>query len=381
MVADLRKKFEDRFGSSPVIGMAPGRINLIGEHTDYNEGFVLPGAVDLGIYFAIQKNRTGHRCCIALDKNEEVKLDSSIVPTELPGWALFLQGSCLALKNLEPESGFDCMITSTLPEGAGLSSSSALTVGFLFVLNALFDLGKNRREIALLAHHVERNHVGLRGGIMDQYASVMGETGKLLLIDCRTTTHTLIPADFHDTELFLVNSNVRHDLIRSDYNIRSDECARAVEYLQQKYPDLRALRDIDSQLLEVEKSSIDSVLWKRMRYVFTENKRVLRAVELLRKAAYPALGQLLYESHAGLRDEYEVSCAELDYLVDQASTFPGVLGTRMMGGGFGGCIIGLALPGTGRKFFETVSAAYLARFGFTPTYIPVKLDQGARILK
>ncbi len=373
--------FREKFGCAPsAIVHAPGRINLIGEHTDYNSGFVLPAAIPQGICFAIGGNNEAYHEWYAIDTDEQVRFPVSTAIATGKGWVDYCLGAYRILMDQQTDlPAIRCVFTSDLPAGAGLSSSSALTCGFLLGLNALFDLKKSREELAWFAHLVERNFIGLQGGIMDQHACLLCEPDHFLLLDCLSRTYQQIALqEDSGTHFFLIDTRVQHKLTDSDYNTRAAECRRALELLQGS-AHIRSLRDVTKPLLQDHASLLGSLLVQRITFVLQENARVLLAVEKIQLCSWVALGQLLYESHAGLRDDYAVSCTELDFLVEAVSDHPEILGARMMGGGFGGCTINFATRAPDDSFKDRIKSQYKARFGMECAFINVRLSESATV--
>ncbi len=371
--------YQERYGDAPeVIVHAPGRINLIGEHTDYNHGYVLPAAVAQGIWFAMGRNAGSDHDWYALDHDQQLRLPVG-QSSHASDWAEYLQGAHRLLSDRhEALQATRCIFTSDLPVGAGLSSSSALTCGFLLGLNTLFGLQYARAELAWLAHLVEQDFVGLQGGIMDQHACLLAQAGHFLLLDCLDRSWSQVPYAEDAPHLFLINTGVRHTLTDTDYNTRAAECRRALEILRKEagIKSLRQIMDID---LDDFERVLGTLLFQRLRFVKAENQRVLDAVSALRENDWHRLGGLLYESHMGLRDEYEVSCPELDFLVDLVLENNQVFGARMMGGGFGGCTINLAVTAPDAHLRAEISRAYFTQFGLKPDFIPVAPAEGAKV--
>lgn len=363
--------------------VAPGRINLIGEHTDYNEGFVLPTAIDKAIKLHFAKNSTPYSCNIfSKTYGKSFSFDLQEISRSTVSWENYILGVVYEIqkrgKNLH---GFDCVIESDLPVGAGVSSSAALESGIAFGLNKLFDLQLSRKTITTLSRDAEHNYVGTKCGIMDQYASVLSKKEHLILLDCRSLEAVYVPANFEGHKLLLLNTMVSHNLASSEYNTRREECEKAVNVIKQRYPEANSLRDVNLTRLAEFKEILPQVLYKRAHYVVSENDRVLKAVEALKQEDLRQFGQLMYESHQGLKDNYEVSCEELDFLVDLTKDYEPVKGARMMGGGFGGCTINLIEEEAVEEFVETASESYFRQFGIKPESIVVSPQQGTHILK
>jgi galactokinase len=373
--------FHRRFGCSPsVVVHAPGRINLIGEHTDYNHGYVLPAAIEQGICMAMRMHSGKLHEWVALDTNEEKQLIAETSASSGAGWADYFNGAFQILLTENPNlPAFQCVFTSDLPAGAGLSSSSALTCGFLLGLNTLLKLHKTREELAWMAHLVEHNFIGLQGGIMDQHACLLCKQEHLLLLDCLKRSYEHIPFDNgKHVSLFLIDTRVQHKLTDSDYNTRAAECRRALALLQSN-AGIQTLRDLTSKIVEDHSLLLGPTLMQRLNFVLEENARVLAAIEHIRGQEWSKLGELLYQSHRGLRDQYVVSCRELDFLTETVRDVPGILGARMMGGGFGGCTINLTTGSAGIEYREQVTARFRERFGWDCAFIDIRLAQGAAV--
>jgi galactokinase len=374
------QEFKSNFGSRPEIVLrSPGRINLIGEHTDYNNGLVLPAAVDQAIYFAIGQCPDNVHKWHALDKNEYLIPGHDQIGIQRGDWSDFLHGSWLALKKSNSDIPyFQAVFSGDLPIGAGMSSSSALTCGAIFAMNEAFDLKLERLEIASLAHRVEREFIGLRGGIMDQYASVLSKPNQFLLLDCNDLSRSFIPAD-ESMHLFLINTNVQRELTESEYNSRSDECVLAVEQIN-AHLKINKLRDISIEVLRGLESHLQPIPFKRAMYVLAENRRVHEAVNAIQKSDWSRLGDILYSGHEGLRTEFEVSIPELDFLVELTKQEDWIYGARMMGGGFGGCTINISKHDPSEDYIDKLTADYSRQFGINPTFIPVSLAGGTQVL-
>lgn len=371
--------FRQRFGESPTVLIhAPGRINLIGEHTDYNHGFVLPAALPQGICFAMRISGSADHQWLAIDTGEFIEVPVTTSSPTGKGWVDYFLGAYRSLiGNAETSVSFQIVFTADLPAGAGLSSSAALTCGFLLGMQELLDLKQTREELALLAHLVERNFIGLQGGIMDQHACLLCKQDHLLLLDCFDRSYRHVPFfENVGVHLFLIDTCVQHKLTDTDYNTRAAECRSALDILKSSLP-IHSLREVTMQDVTDHASVLGSLLQKRIAFVINENARVHSAVECIQRHDWTALGQLLYQSHAGLRDDYEVSCPELDFLVEAMSSTSTVLGARVMGGGFGGCTIILSLLPPTDAFKEHVISKYNARFGHPCSFIDVSLSDGA----
>ncbi len=378
MIFHLNHQFNDLFGKQPLFYSSPGRVNLIGEHTDYNEGFVLPGAVDKSIYIAIAKNDSDRLNVYANQFNEQMEVSvNELKPVE--GWFTYLAGMMYHLKKKGlPIGGVDVIIDGDVPVGAGMSSSAAICSAFGFALNELYCLGLNRMELALTGQKTEHSFAGVKCGIMDQFASLHGKAGYVMKLDCRNLQYEYIPFDFPEYRIVLVNSMVSHSLASSEYNTRRQQCEAGVKMMQQFVEGAKSLRDIPKGTLELHKNEIPVEIYKRCHYVVTENERLLNGCALLAKGDIQSFGQLMYQTHQGLSKEYEVSCAELDFLVDTAKTIEGVAGARMMGGGFGGCTINLVKMEHIPAFEKGMKKAYLHRFNKDAEVYITQIEDGAK---
>ncbi|MBD2770427.1 galactokinase [Hymenobacter sp. BT664] len=360
-------EFQQRFAYEPLLVRAPGRVNLIGEHTDYNGGFVLPAAVDKEIFFAVGLNGGTTIRLVAHDLGETFELaDAAAISPSTTDWANYLLGVAAQLQQRGVAvPGFDCVFSGNIPIGAGMSSSAAVECGLAFALDQLLHAGLDKMALAHVAQKAEHTYAGVQSGIMDQFASLFGHEGQVIRLDCRSLDYTYFPFDTQAARIVLCNSGVKHSLASSEYNTRRQECERGVALLQQHYPDVTSLRDATLAQLEAHRAELGDLIFRRCAYVVQENARVEAATQHLEAGDLAAFGQEMYASHAGLRDDYEVSCVELDVLVEAAQAAPGVFGARMMGGGFGGCTINLVAPEQVEPFIASVSAVYQQRFGLT----------------
>ena len=362
---------------------SPGRINLIGEHTDYNNGFVMPTAIDKKIYFEFKENGTDSTCRVySATYNAYLEFDLNELSISEKSWENYVLGVTNEIKVLGKSlKGFDCIIKSDLSTGAGISSSAALECGFASGLNALFDLGLSKVEITQLSQKAEHNFVGNKCGIMDQYASVMSKQDHIILLDCESLHAEYIPADFKSCKLLLLNTNVSHNLADSEYNTRRQECEAAVEVIQKKYPEVKSLRDVNLEMLEEFKSQLEGKQYQRARYVIEENERVINATTAIKAGELNKFGGLMYGSHDGLQYNYEVSCPELDFLVEFSRDKDYIYGSRMMGGGFGGCTINLIEADKIDEYVAEAADAYFKKFDIKLDTIAVSPSEGTIVEK
>ncbi|MBQ9138062.1 MAG: galactokinase [Alistipes sp.] len=373
----VSQKFAELYGDGAILFASPGRINLIGEHTDYNGGFVFPGAVDKGIVAAIRLNGTDKVRAFALDLNEAAEFGLAEEDKPAQSWACYIFGVCREIqKRGGVIGGFDTVFAGDVPLGAGMSSSAALESTFAFALNDLYNLGIEKFELARIGQSTEHNYCGVNCGIMDQFASVHGKAGHLMRLDCRSMEFTYFPFDptKHGYRLVLVNSCVKHELVGSPYNDRRASCERVAAVLGQEF-----LRGATMEQLEAIKDKISEEDYLRARYVIGEEQRVLDVCEALERDDYQTVGERMYQTHWGMSRDYEVSCEELDFLATVAQEC-GVTGSRIMGGGFGGCTINLVKEELYDSFIATVTAKFAEKYGHEPKIYPVVISDGSRRL-
>ena len=381
-IDDVRSRFIKHFdGETGSVYASPGRINLIGEHTDYNNGFVFPGAVEQGMIAEIKPNGTRNVRAYSIDLKDYVEfcLDDEAGPKAT--WARYIFGVCREMMALGvPVEGFNTAFAGDVPLGAGMSSSAALESTYAFALNDLWGENKvEKMELARVGQRTEHKYVGCNCGIMDQFASVHGKKGSLMRLDCRSGEFEYFPWNPKGYQLVLVNSCVKHELAGSPYNERRLQCEHVAEVIAQKHPEVKSLRDANYEMLEEVKAEITADEYKRARYVIGEVVRVLNVCDALQKDDYETVGQMMYETHEGLSKDYEVSCEEIDYLNDIAKDC-GVTGSRIMGGGFGGCTINLVEESLYDTFVETVKRQYKEKYGKMPIIIDVTIGDGSRKL-
>ena len=373
----IQEKFQSLFGGEGEYFASAGRINLIGEHTDYNGGFVFPGAIDKGMIAEIRLNGTDKVRAFALDLDEYCEFGLNEEDKPAQSWACYIFGVCReTIKRGGRIAGFDTVFAGDVPLGAGMSSSAALESTFAFALNYLFNLGIDKFELARIGQSTEHNYCGVNCGIMDQFASVFGKKGNLMRLDCRSMEFEYFPFDpgKHGYRLVLLNSCVKHELVGSPYNDRRASCERVAKVLGQEF-----LRGATMEQLDAVKDSISEDDYMRARYVIGEERRVLDVCDALAKGDYETVGKRMYETHWGMSKDYEVSCEELDFLAEIAEKC-GVTGCRIMGGGFGGCTINLVKEELYDKFIETAKKEFSARYGHEPKVIDVVISDGARKL-
>lgn len=361
---------------------SPGRINLIGEHIDYNDGLVLPAAIDKCIYITLRRNGSDERCTIKSKGFDSILVvDLNHLGKGTEGWHNYVLGVIDEIQKVSTGlSGFDCTMESKVPVGSGVSSSAALECGLAFGLNELFNLGLDQWELIGIGQRAEHNFVGTQCGIMDQFASVMGKKDHTMLLDCRSLDFEYIPAKIAPYQMLLLNTNVSHNLSTGEYNTRRKQCNEGLSILMEHFGIGQSFRNVTPEMLIACKQKLGRVLFDRCSYVVEEMDRVLRAVKALKGRDFKKVGDLMYETHEGLSRKYEVSCPELDFLVDYTKGEPGVIGSRMMGGGFGGCTLNLIHEEAIDNFVPKVSKAYKARFTIDLTYFLAITSRGTHLI-
>jgi galactokinase len=362
----IYKIFKEKFGNSSksIIIRSPGRINLIGEHTDYNEGFVLPAAIDKAIVLAAASRNDAYFHLVSADLNDECIVDADNLRKSSKQWPNYLLGVIDQLQKtgLCP-GGVNVVFGGDIPIGAGLSSSAALEAGFIFALNESFNMGIDKLDMVKMAQKAEHEYAGVQCGIMDQFINIYAKDKTVLKLDCRSLEYQYFPFQRDDLRIILCETPTRRDLATSEYNIRRNQCETGVALLRRYDGTIKSLRDVQMEFLMEHRKQFDPVVFRRCRYVLEENDRVLRSCEDLRRNDMVSFGRRMYEAHAGQRDDYEISCSDLDILVELASGLDGVLGARMMGGGFGGCTINIVEKSKSEDFLESISHEYKRRTG------------------
>jgi len=378
LIKEVKTKFIKTFKIDPILVFSPGRINIIGEHTDYNGGFVFPAAVDKGIAAAIQKSDAGFCTAIALDLESTIEFElDKLKPSKEGSWENYVLGVVAEIQNRNKVVGdFNIIFKGNIPGGAGMSSSAALENSVVFGLNELFDLGLTKTEMILISQKAEHNYVGVKCGIMDQYASMFGLKNNALLLDCRTIESKPYEIDFKDHQLVLINTNVKHSLSDSAYNDRRSVCENVAEILK-----IETLREASEEDLEKIRGKVTPENYQKALYVIQEIDRTQKAAIAIKEDDLVTLGALIYASHTGLQYLYKVSCDELDFLVAQAKKNKHVLGARMMGGGFGGCTINLIAKSEVKAFADVASKAFKNKFNNECSVYFVELSDGTRLVK
>lgn len=376
--------FNRHFPGEPFLVCSPGRVNLIGEHTDYNQGFVLPASIDKAMVMAMSKNDLGVIRLHSVDMTPpyyETMLTDTYSRAGI-AWAEYVIGVVDQLQKAGHQiDGFDCAFGGDVPIGAGLSSSAALECGIAFGLSTLFDMNLTRLEMTKISMRAENQFVGVQCGIMDQFASLHGQKDSVIKLDCRSFDFEYYPFRFDHIGVLLCDTKVRRTLAGSEYNIRRSQCETGVAVIAKSHPTVQSLRDVTFEQLEAHEPQMDEVVYRRCRYVLEENRRVTDACAALQRGDLSAFGKLMDQSHQGLRDHYQVSCDELDVMVEAARPLDGILGARMMGGGFGGCTINLVVMDQLEECIAHIRNEYLSKTGIEPGFHVVKIGNGTHLIE
>jgi galactokinase len=373
---NVAKIFKDKFASSPNLYYSPGRINLIGEHIDYNDGYVMPAAINKAIYFAVAANGTDELHFYAADYDESLSIQISAVK-KMDSWKNYVLSVVNEFKLLgKTPGGFDCVFSGDIPVGSGMSSSAALEGGLAFAINEIFDFGLNRVELALLAQRAEHNYPGVNCGIMDMYASLNGKKDHVILLDCKNITHEYFPLRLSGYKIVLINTKVHHTLASGEYNVRRKRCEAGMAILK-KEKNINSWREVkDVAAIELLKDKLPAEVYNCCKFVVEEIARTKKAAELLQQNDLESFGKLMYATHWGLSKLYEVSCPESDFLVELASTNENIIGARQMGGGFGGCTINIIKEEAIDEFIATASTAYQKQFNIEPEAYVMEISEG-----
>jgi len=381
---DVKSFFVESYGYAPqIVAKSPGRINLIGEHTDYNLGFVLPAAIDKAAYVAIARRDDQLIRLFAKDLGEHYEVDINLFPENLGHWSAYVLGVVDQLKKLgKTMSGFDLVLTCDVPTGAGMSSSAAVECATAFSLNALFDLELERLDLVRLAQKAENEFVGVKCGIMDMFASVMGKDAQVIQLDCRDLSYQYFPLNLGDYKIVLFDTGVKHSLAGGEYNLRRQQCEQGVAVLKERFPEVNSLRDATLSMLDEQfRSAISPTVYKRCLYVIEENIRLEAGCTLLLQNDIHGFGKQMHGSHKGLSELYEVSCKELDFLVDLSKEEESIAGARMMGGGFGGCTINLIESSAIDAIYERFSKQYQSIMGRELAMYVTVPSEGSQLIK
>ncbi|WP_343562383.1 galactokinase [Sphingobacterium sp.] len=374
-------KFKSLYQEEPLVVSSPGRINIIGEHTDYNDGFVLPAAIDKAIYVAVSKRADDNIVLYAEDYQESHDVQLNEIAISEKHWPNYILGVVDQYqKRGAVLGGFNLYIDGDVPLGAGLSSSAAVECAVTLALSELFQLNVEQIDIPQIAQKAEHTYAGVMCGIMDQFASAFGKEKNVIKLDCRSLGFEYVPLDLKGYEVVLLNTNVKHSLASTAYNTRREQCEQASSWVREKYPQVKNLRDVTVDMLDELVKDKDADIYAKASFVVRENERVEKSCEALSAGDITQLGQYIFESHEGLSKVYEVSCPELDYLVDYVRQFPEVIGARMMGGGFGGCTINIVKEGAVASILPKLEKEYQQKFDKELSVIQVEIANGTRVL-
>ena len=374
---EIKNKFISKFNKNPLIVRSPGRINLIGEHTDYNEGFVMPAAIDKEIVCAISANYSNKSQVFAYDLKDSFEFDIHNFKKSDKGWPNYILGVVEQFQKRGMEiKGFDCVFGGNIPLGAGLSSSAALECAFSYSFSLLYHHDLSKLDIVKISQAAENEYVGVQCGIMDQFASVFGRTDQIFRLDCKTLEYEYYDFVLEDYRIVLCDTQVKHSLASTEYNTRRKECENGVTILKKHYSNINSLRDVSIDQLAKHKNEFDPITYKRCKYVLEEIARVLDCSALLKVGDLIGFGKNMFKTHEGLSKDYEVSCEEMDFLVDEAIATNMVIGARMMGGGFGGCTINLVKISQLDQFIKTMTDSYKRKLNLDLKTYMVKIENG-----
>lgn len=382
IVEDLKNVFQDQFQVKPIIVRSPGRINIIGEHTDYNEGFVLPAAIDKAAYIAVSLRDDDEIHLVAMDLNQKFSVNlKDLQPVGDISWPNYILGSAAQfIQRGIKLPGFNAVLTSTVPIGAGLSSSAAVECATVFALNELLKTNIEKLDMVKMAQKAEHEYAGVMCGIMDQFASMMGKRDYLIKLDCRSLEYEYVPFKLDGIKILLLNTSVKHSLASSEYNSRRKECKTAVEWVSEHVQGINSLRNITEEMLNNYVLTKDELIDKRSRYVVQEINRLEEGCTYLENGNLVELGKKMFATHDGLSKMYQVSCKELDWLVDKVRNNPDVIGARMMGGGFGGCTINLVKENAIVELVASLKVNYEKEMELPLTYYVASIDNGTEII-
>ncbi|MDB5252725.1 MAG: galactokinase [Flaviaesturariibacter sp.] len=375
------RKYRELYDEKPLVSRSPGRVNIIGEHTDYNEGFVLPAAIDKAVYVAIGKRKDDRIELHSLEFDDFYSTTVADIAPREGQWTNYVLGVVAQfIKRGHPIGGFNLVLDGEVPFGAGLSSSAAVECATAFALNELFQLGVPREDLIFIAQKAEHEYAKVMCGIMDQFASMFGKKDHVVKLDCKTMEYEYVPLRLDGYKILLLNTNVKHSLSSSEYNVRREQCEQGVALVRKGHADVNSLRDITLDMLDRYVATVDPVVYNRCRYVVEEKQRLLAGCDDLKAGHVEALGRKMFQTHDGLSNLYEVSCRELDFLVDAVREDPAVLGARMMGGGFGGCTINIVREDAIDQLVSALTPSYHVATGLELTAYIAAIEDGTSLL-
>lgn len=380
-VGNVLTAYKKHFTGNPVIIRSPGRINLIGEHTDYNDGFVMPAAINYFTWFAVSPSDMDQVRVVALDVDDYIEYDVNDISNLNSIWGNYIKGvtSQFIISNREI-GGFSCVFSGNIPTGAGLSSSAALTCGIAYAVNHIFETGLEIWTLAKMAQTAEQRYAKVNCGIMDQFANLFSEKRKFSLLDCRSLDFKKEFWNADDLELLLIDTKIKHALASTEYNIRKQQCEMAANFIKDVFPEVRSLRDVTLDMIGQCGQVLGETLATKATYIVEENNRVESAFDDLKNGRIAAFGEKMVESHSGLREKYDVSCKELDFLAETVLEYEGVYGARMMGAGFGGCTLNLLEKGVSEHLIVNIGDKYRDTFDAEPEFYTISLENGTCIL-
>lgn len=382
LILRIKTEFRERFKGDPILIASPGRINIIGEHTDYNNGFVFPAAIDKYILTAVAKSEDNLTRIYSLDLDEMLEIDLQTIEKQKPGhWGNYVIGVIHELQEMNKKlQNFNLVFGGNIPIGAGLSSSAALENSIVFGLNEVFNLELSKQQMIQISLKAEHNFAGVKCGIMDQFSSMMGKINQAMLLNCEDLSFEYIPIKMEEYEILLINTKVKHKLADSEYNQRKKECEKGLAILQQNFPKLNSLVDANPSQLKNMKDLMPPKIFNRCLYVIEENKRVLKTKKAIENKQWEEVGEILFKSHHGLQYLYEVSCDELNFLVEQSKENDAVIGSRMMGGGFGGCTLNLIKKNKIEIFKKLIGGKYFSTYNLDLEFYSVNFSEGTHII-
>ncbi len=381
MQVNIKREFKKHFDGKPIIIRSPGRVNLIGEHTDYNNGYVMPAAINYNIEFAIGPVASNKVTVVAVDLDDRIEYDVNDISNSQSSWGMYIKGvSSLFIDQKIKIGGFNCVFAGNIPQGAGLSSSAALTCGLAFGIDQIFKTELSGWDLARIAQTAEQRYAKVNCGIMDQFANLFSKEKYFSMLDCQTLEYSTEKFIAKNVNIVLIDTKVKHSLASTEYNLRKQQCDLAVSLIKGNFPQVNSLRDVNLKMIQESTLLLGETLQRRAEFVVEENQRVLHGFDDLRGGNIVGFGKKMYQSHEGLKNKYSVSCDELDMLVETSREHEEIIGARMMGGGFGGCTINLVSGRRGRRIIASLSKKFKSQFGVDPEIYDIKLSGGTCVI-